>query len=369
MIRRVSASAVSSDARSFAADDRSRRLHDRERAVETRRRELLTAIMALVYCCTKSCDASGRSGEHFYTIPADNSAFEQFVVFDSAVRPCAELDDEEIVRQVLEPPQVDSDSDDDASPTPQPSRADMLTNGSRASTPSGRATPAVGENDDIVSEGCPATPIGGTSSLLRKGASPLGRRGGDTSEDGASSVVDPLSSRNSLAETSQTSAADLSSFSSPSATLRRTPSLYDNVDYQESLEAAAAAQTPIVSPPVAGVASARGPALSLQRESPEASGEAVRIFVPYHGGDVGTAANKDLSTVAAAVANGDVTPTNQDPNKITIHVDLHHYNAATTTNASVGVAAMTGVRCDSGDAGTLQHAGNSTFHHVSTTDL
>ncbi|KAH6938291.1 hypothetical protein HPB50_008349 [Hyalomma asiaticum] len=73
MIRRVSASAASSDARSFAADDRSRRLHDRERSVETRRRELLTAIMALVYCCTKSCDACGRSAEHFYTIPADNS--------------------------------------------------------------------------------------------------------------------------------------------------------------------------------------------------------------------------------------------------------------------------------------------------------
>ncbi|KAH6922336.1 hypothetical protein HPB50_013328 [Hyalomma asiaticum] len=74
MIRRVSASAASSDARSFAADDRSRRLHDRERSVETRRRELLTAIMALVYCCTKSCDACGRSAEHFYTIPADNSS-------------------------------------------------------------------------------------------------------------------------------------------------------------------------------------------------------------------------------------------------------------------------------------------------------
>ncbi|KAH6948690.1 hypothetical protein HPB50_025863 [Hyalomma asiaticum] len=69
MIRRDSASA---DARSFAADDRSRRLDDRERAVETRRRELLTAIMAHVYCCAKSCDASGRSGEHFYTIPADD---------------------------------------------------------------------------------------------------------------------------------------------------------------------------------------------------------------------------------------------------------------------------------------------------------
>lgn len=111
-----------------------------------------------------------------------------------------------------------------ASPRIRNSKSRTLTNGSRASTPSGRATPAAAENDDVVSEGCPATPIGGTSSLLRKGASPLGRRGGDMSEDGASSVVDPLSSRNSLAETSQTSAADLSSFSSPSATLRRTPS-------------------------------------------------------------------------------------------------------------------------------------------------
>ncbi|KAH6944031.1 hypothetical protein HPB50_001341 [Hyalomma asiaticum] len=49
MIRHVSASAASTDARSFAADDRSRRLDNREYAVETR-----------------------RSGEHFYTIPADN---------------------------------------------------------------------------------------------------------------------------------------------------------------------------------------------------------------------------------------------------------------------------------------------------------
>ncbi|XP_049516796.1 tigger transposable element-derived protein 6-like [Dermacentor silvarum] len=51
--------------------------------------------------------------------------FEQFANLDSAVLPCAELDDEEIVRQVLEPPQVDSDSDDDAPPTPQPSSADL----------------------------------------------------------------------------------------------------------------------------------------------------------------------------------------------------------------------------------------------------
>ncbi|KAH7940891.1 hypothetical protein HPB49_007601 [Dermacentor silvarum] len=45
--------------------------------------------------------------------------FEQFANFNSAV-----LDDE-IVRQVLEPPQVDSDSDDDTPPTPQPSSADL----------------------------------------------------------------------------------------------------------------------------------------------------------------------------------------------------------------------------------------------------
>lgn len=257
-----------------------------------------------------------------------------------------------------------------ASPRIRNSKSRTLTNGSRASTPSGRATPAAAENDDVVSEGCPATPIGGTSSLLRKGASPLGRRGGDMSEDGASSVVDPLSSRNSLAETSQTSAADLSSFSSPSATLRRTPSLYDNVDYQESLEAAAAvaAQTPVASPPVTGVASARGAALSHQQAgqgSPEASGEAVRIYVPYHGAeDADAVADKDSSSVAAAVANGDVTPTNQDPNKITIHVDLHHYCTSTTPTAG-----PTDVLCDSGDTTTLQHTGNSTFHQVATTDL
>ncbi|KAH7940970.1 hypothetical protein HPB49_008541 [Dermacentor silvarum] len=45
---------------------------------------------------------------------------EQFANFNSAV-----LDDEEIVYQVLEPPQVDSDSDDDAPPTPQSSSADL----------------------------------------------------------------------------------------------------------------------------------------------------------------------------------------------------------------------------------------------------
>lgn len=104
----------------------------------------------------------------------------------------------------------------------------QLTNGdSRASSPGAQA--ATGSTEDSL-----------TPSLLRKGASPLERRLAEA-EDGASSVVDPLSSRNSLAETSQTSAADLSGFSSPSATLRRTPSLYDNVDYEESIEAAAIA--------------------------------------------------------------------------------------------------------------------------------
>ncbi|XP_064490252.1 USP6 N-terminal-like protein isoform X2 [Ornithodoros turicata] len=108
-------------------------------------------------------------------------------------------------------------------------------------------------------------------------------------EDATSSVVDPLSSRTSLAETSQTSAADLSSFSSPSATLRRTPSLYDNVDYRESLEAAS-----------------RSP-------------DAVRIYVPYHHGSGG-----ETPLASSPIPNGDMTPTNQDPNKLTIHVDLHY---------------------------------------------
>lgn len=262
------------------------------------------------------------------------------------------------------------------SPRIRNSNSRTLTNGgSRASTPSGRATPAGVE--DTVSEGCPATPVGGTSSLLRKGASPLGRRGCDlVSEDGASSVVDPLSSRNSLAETSQTSAADLSSFSSPSATLRRTPSLYDNVDYHESLAAAAAAaaSTPVVvAPPAAATAGVA--TLSVVDGPMEGSGgEAVRIYVPYHGSGNATGGSPSAGQVppsavpvaAAAVANGDVTPTNpEDPNKITIHVDLHSY---------AGSGGVVTTCCDSsgGDSGTLrqQHStGNSTFHQVTTTDL
>lgn len=51
--------------------------------------------------------------------------FEEFANFDSAVLPCAELDDDEIVRQVCEPALADSDSDDDAPPAPQPSNADL----------------------------------------------------------------------------------------------------------------------------------------------------------------------------------------------------------------------------------------------------
>ncbi|XP_037558405.1 tigger transposable element-derived protein 4-like [Dermacentor silvarum] len=39
--------------------------------------------------------------------------FEELANLDSAILPCAELDDDEIVRQVLEPLQVNSDSDDD----------------------------------------------------------------------------------------------------------------------------------------------------------------------------------------------------------------------------------------------------------------
>ncbi|KAH7978920.1 hypothetical protein HPB49_007430 [Dermacentor silvarum] len=51
--------------------------------------------------------------------------FEEFGNLDSAILPCAELGDDEIVCQVLEPSQMNSDSDDDAPPTPQPSSADF----------------------------------------------------------------------------------------------------------------------------------------------------------------------------------------------------------------------------------------------------
>ncbi|KAH9368962.1 hypothetical protein HPB48_015998 [Haemaphysalis longicornis] len=53
------------------------------------------------------------------------ATFEGFTNIDSAVLPCAELDDDESVRQVLEPAQVDSDSDDDVPPMPEASNTDL----------------------------------------------------------------------------------------------------------------------------------------------------------------------------------------------------------------------------------------------------
>lgn len=172
----------------------------------------------------------------------------------------------------------------DAVLAPGRAKGKTVTNGSEDGR-TGSPGPAPGSGGAAVEDGVSSTL---SCEQLRK-ASPRLAAGCD-SEDAASSVVDPLSSRTSLAETSQTSAADLSSFSSPSATLRRTPSLYDNVDYQESLEAAAA----------------RSP-------------DAVRIYVPYRGGGGGA-----TPPASSPVPNGDMTPTNQDPNKLTIHVDLHY---------------------------------------------
>ncbi|CAN7995702.1 unnamed protein product, partial [Ixodes hexagonus] len=138
--------------------------------------------------------------------------------------------------------------------------------------------------------GCRRRGSGDSCVQLTNGGSRTSSPARPVAEDTASSLLDPLSSRNSLAETSQTSAADLSSFSSPTL-LRRTPSLYDNVDYGESLEAAA----------------------TLARGSPEG----VRILVAYGG-----SGEEEDGPVTPVGPNGDVTPTNQDPNKITIHVGL-----------------------------------------------
>ncbi|XP_013772089.2 USP6 N-terminal-like protein [Limulus polyphemus] len=152
--------------------------------------------------------------------------------------------------------------------------------------------------------------------------------------DDGSSIVDPLSSRNSLAETSQTSAADLSvvsDFSSPNTTLtryhdrdgsssphssrfdpdhlQRTLSLYDNVDYTESVMAAIKQSPP-----------------KSRTQSPDA----VRIFVPYEQNNTPQATSSPSPprrgfsrSHSGSPPNGDVTPTNQDPNKITIHVEMH----------------------------------------------
>ncbi|XP_022253446.1 USP6 N-terminal-like protein isoform X2 [Limulus polyphemus] len=156
------------------------------------------------------------------------------------------------------------------------------------------------------------------------------RNSDNLDNDDASSLIDPLSSRNSFAETSQTSVADLSAvsgFSSPNTTLtrqhgrgsntsphrthfnldhlQRTLSLYDNVDYTESVMAAIQQSPP-----------------RSRAQSPDT----VRIFVPFEQTDTqqDTSSHQIFShSHSASPSNGDVTPTNQDPNKITIHVGMY----------------------------------------------
>ncbi|KFM74641.1 USP6 N-terminal-like protein, partial [Stegodyphus mimosarum] len=175
----------------------------------------------------------------------------------------------------------------------------------------------------------------------------FGKGSDNTENDNESSIVDPLSSRNSLAETSQTSVADLSAlsgFSSPSTTLtrhkechddsvspqspaarpaelRRTLSMYDNVDSKVSTNV-------------------------VTRQSPPASRthspDAVRVFVPYEYSPTSKAPSsstllQDRSPThcpSMTPPNDDITPTNQDPNKITIQVNLD-YNSKGMPNGSV----------------------------------
>ncbi|KAH9377706.1 hypothetical protein HPB48_002347 [Haemaphysalis longicornis] len=53
------------------------------------------------------------------------ATFEDFTDVDSAVLPCAELDDDEIVRQVLEPEHLNSVSNHDMPPMPDASNTDI----------------------------------------------------------------------------------------------------------------------------------------------------------------------------------------------------------------------------------------------------
>lgn len=136
--------------------------------------------------------------------------------------------------------------------------------------------------------------------------------------DNGSSVVDPLSSRNSLAETSQTSVADLSAlsgFSSPSTTLsrkwkpqegspistgsraaqlRRTHSLYDSVDNNKQEIENRLQPSPCSDP---------------------ASPESIRIFVPFesHVSNPSSPTNHSVHHSPSATSNNDVTPTNNGP--------------------------------------------------------
>ncbi|GIX85052.1 USP6 N-terminal-like protein [Caerostris extrusa] len=133
--------------------------------------------------------------------------------------------------------------------------------------------------------------------------------------DNGSSIVDPLSSRNSLAETSQTSVADLSAlsgFSSPSTTLTR---------HKESHCDTMSPQSPAIpqSPPTS------------RTHSPDA----IRVFL-CHMNIPPTSKAPSSSTLlldrspthctSMTPPNGDITPTNQDPNKITILVNLDYPN-------------------------------------------
>lgn len=113
----------------------------------------------------------------------------------------------------------------------------------------------------------------------------------------------------SLAEVSQTSAAELSTvsgLSSPSTTLpsgfqlHRTLSLYDNVDFDESMQAAF--KQSVTQP---------------RSHSPDA----VRIFVPYKDSiqDAQTSNQEQWSS-----SENSPEPSGTDPNKLTIHVNLQY---------------------------------------------
>ncbi|XP_076311407.1 USP6 N-terminal-like protein isoform X2 [Tachypleus tridentatus] len=193
------------------------------------------------------------------------------------------------------------------------------------------------ENEDMVITNGDQSPVWKKKELVNSieftsgsGIHRQSRNSDNLDIDDASSINDPLSSRNSFAETSQTSVADLSAvsgFSSPNTTLtrqhgrgsntsphranfnldhlQRTLSFYDNVDYTESVMAAIQQSPP-----------------RLRAHSPDT----VRIFVPFDQTDThqDTSPHQMFSrSHSSSPSNGDVTPTNQDPNKITIHVGMY----------------------------------------------
>ncbi|XP_015905573.1 USP6 N-terminal-like protein [Parasteatoda tepidariorum] len=134
--------------------------------------------------------------------------------------------------------------------------------------------------------------------------------------DNGSSIVDPLSSRNSLAETSQTSVADLSAlsgFSSPSTTLTRHGDIIcskqKTITRPSELRRTLSMNDNIAGP---------------RTHSPDA---AIRVYVPYESFSKAPSSSTlllDHSPSHGTPPNGDITPTNQDPNKITIHVSLDY---------------------------------------------